>query len=116
MQHITQEERYQIYAFLKVGYSMSAIARELNRSKSSISEEINRNTGGRGYRPKQAHEMAQQRWSESHGGSRKMRGDLLGYIEEEIKKFRSPEQIAARASIELGVSIHHETIYQYIRG
>ena len=33
----------------------------LGRAASSISRELSRNTGGRGYRPKQAHEQAQKR-------------------------------------------------------
>ena len=52
--HLTREERYQIYALKKAGHKQSEIAIVLKRSASTISRELSRNTGGRGYRPKQA--------------------------------------------------------------
>jgi len=50
---ITKDERYQIWSDLKAGFSISQIAEDLGRSKSSIYRELERNTGQRGYRPKQ---------------------------------------------------------------
>ena len=55
---LTQEQRYQIYAFLKAGFLQTEIASEIGVHKSTISREIKRNRGKRGYRPKQAHLMA----------------------------------------------------------
>ncbi len=52
--HLTREERYQIYALKKAGHKQYEIAELLERSKSTISRELARNCGGRGYRPKQA--------------------------------------------------------------
>jgi IS30 family transposase len=52
--HITQAERYQIYALNKAGISQTKIARQLNRAPSIISRELKRNKGLKGYRPKQA--------------------------------------------------------------
>ena len=51
---LTEVERYQIQAFLKAGYNQNMIAKELNRSPSTISRELRRNRGLRGYRPSQA--------------------------------------------------------------
>jgi hypothetical protein len=51
---LTQEERYQIEALLKMGHHQSEIAVVLKRDKSTISREVRRNRGLRGYRPKQA--------------------------------------------------------------
>jgi IS30 family transposase len=51
---LTQEERYQIEALLKMGHHQSEIAVVLNRDKSTISREVRRNCGLRGYRPGQA--------------------------------------------------------------
>ena len=48
---ITQEERYRIYALLKAGNNQAEITMILNLHKSTISREIQRNTGLRGYRP-----------------------------------------------------------------
>jgi IS30 family transposase len=56
--HLTREERYQIYALKQAGHKQSEIAHVLERSASTISRELARNRGQRGYRPKQAHGMA----------------------------------------------------------
>jgi len=55
---LTQEERYQIEALLKAGHPQSGIATVLKRDKSTISREVRRNCGLRGYRPKQAQRLA----------------------------------------------------------
>ena len=52
--HLSQEERYQIYILMSAGNSQQQIAELLSRHKSTISREIARNTGGRGFRPRQA--------------------------------------------------------------
>lgn len=56
--HLTQDERYQIAILLKAGHEQSDIARLMNRHKSTISRELARNRGQRGYRPRQAHQLA----------------------------------------------------------
>ena len=55
---LTQEERYQIEALLKMGHHQSEIAVVLKRHKSTISREVRRNCGLHGYRPKQAQRLA----------------------------------------------------------
>lgn len=50
---LTQEERYQFFALMKAEHKQTEIAMILNRHKSTISREIRRNTGLRGYRPQQ---------------------------------------------------------------
>ena len=54
---LTQEERYQIYALIKAGNNQKQIAEELTRSPSSISRELKRNKGLKGYRPNQANKV-----------------------------------------------------------
>ena len=56
--HLTREERYQIYVLKKTGHTQLQIASLLKRSPSTISRELARNHGQRGYRPKQAHQLA----------------------------------------------------------
>ena len=56
--HLSREERYQISALLKEGLTQAQIALNLGRHKSTINREIARNTGFRGYRPKQADHLA----------------------------------------------------------
>ncbi|WP_296700723.1 helix-turn-helix domain-containing protein [Rhodoferax sp.] len=56
--HLTRDERYQIAILAKASHGQSAIAQLINRDKSTISRELRRNRGLRGYRPKQAHEFS----------------------------------------------------------
>ena len=56
-------QRNQLYALKKAGFTQSAIADQIGVHKSTISRELKRNTGLRGYRPKQAHRLACARQS-----------------------------------------------------
>src|ERR1700682_4381304 len=56
--HLTCEQRCQIYALLQSGHSQAHISRKIGVDPSTISRELVRNTGARGYRFKQAHEKA----------------------------------------------------------
>jgi IS30 family transposase len=60
-QYLSQTERYQIYILMKDGKTQSQIAKLIDRHKSTISREIARNTGNRGYRPKQVCLLAEER-------------------------------------------------------
>ncbi len=62
--HLSQTERYQIQALMKAGLTQIEIARILGRHKSTISRELARGSGRRGYRPCQA----QNRYEERIGG------------------------------------------------
>ena len=57
---LTSEQRYQIQALLKAECSQTEIARVLNVHKSTISRELRRNRGRRGYRPRQAQILCDQ--------------------------------------------------------
>ena len=59
--HLSRVERYQISALLKEGLTQSQIALNLGRHKATISREIARNSGLRGYRPRQASLLADER-------------------------------------------------------
>jgi len=52
---LTQEQRYQIYAYMKAGYKQTEVADFIGVHKSTVSRELRRNSGLRGYRPKQGH-------------------------------------------------------------
>ena len=58
---LTQEQRYHIWALKKTGTSQTTIAREIGVHKSTITRELQRNSGQRRYRPTQAHCLAQSR-------------------------------------------------------
>ena len=50
---LTQEQRYQIAALLKMEHSKDEIARVLEVDRSTIYREVKRDRDKRGYRPKQ---------------------------------------------------------------
>jgi transposase, IS30 family len=59
--HLSQNERYQIYALLRAGHTQTKIASILGRHKSTISRELKLGTGLCSYRPKQACKLAAKR-------------------------------------------------------
>ena len=87
---LTQEQRYQILAFRKAGFSMSIMASEIKVDKSTISREISRNSGYRGYRPKQAHNKAIERRKLACKRC-KMTASMLFFIISKLKEDWSPE-------------------------
>ena len=112
--HLSLQERYYIEIALKEGKSHNAIAKALKRSQSTISQEIRRNTGQRGYRHKQAHNMAISR-HRLKAKAVKLTEEIKQFIKDEMQSHQSsPEQIAGRLKQAEGVSLHHETIYRYI--
>jgi IS30 family transposase len=108
---LTQEQRYQIYAMNKAEMTQKDIAQEIGVHPSTISRELKRNAGLRGYRPFQAHTFAIVR--RDKGVPRVLESHWLE-IERLIKAYWSPEQIAWRLYEEQGYRISHEWIYQYI--
>ena len=109
---LTQEERYQISALLKAGHDQSEIAMILNRDKSTISRELQRNTGLRGYRPMQAQRLADER-RQSKVKTR-ITDTAWTNVERLLRQDWSPEQISLWLKAEKQMSISHEWIYQYI--
>ncbi len=109
---LTQEERYQISALLKAEHDQTEIAMILGRNKSTISREIRRNTGLRGYRPKQAQYLADER-RQSKVRTHINEGTWLA-VEQLINLDWSPEQISLWLKTFCNISISHEWIYQFI--
>lgn len=103
--HLTREERYQIYALKKAGHSQNEIANVLKRNPSTISRELARNTGRRGYRPKQAHRLAGERQAMN---ARQIDDVTWQYALDRLEEQWSPEQISKHAAIS------HESVYQRI--
>jgi transposase, IS30 family len=105
--HLSQAERYQIHALMKAGHDQSQIAKLLDRHKSTISRELSRNTGSRGYRPKQACEMSADRAQNNRNAP-----TVEPWVREAACALLciqwSPEQIASQ------LPISHETVYQHV--
>ena len=113
---LTEEDRIEIYAMKQAGKEQNMIAAELGVHPSTISRELSRNTGLRGYRPKQAHQKALQRRFNACKAV-KMTPETIGYIECKLAQEHSPEQVAERMKLDPGWSgptVSHERIYQHI--
>ncbi len=108
---LTQAQRYQIYALKKTKHSLSEIAAVIGVHKSSVSRELRRNRGKRGYRPQQAQELALGRSSKSVP---RLTAKVGAVVEKLLRQDWSPEQISGRLKKEQGICISHEWIYQYI--
>ncbi|NKC10886.1 MAG: helix-turn-helix domain-containing protein [Gammaproteobacteria bacterium] len=59
--HLSLSERHYIETERKLGTSINKIAQTLGRSQSSLSRELHRNIGHRGYRHQQANKRDQER-------------------------------------------------------
>ena len=110
---LTYEERCQIYALNKSGISQNKIARQLSVNQSTISREFARNKGLRGYRIKQAQQLAQQR-KEGASKAIKMTAKMIEVINLKLSEEWSPEQISGWLELNNVTKVSHETIYQYI--
>lgn len=111
---LTEEERYQIYEDKWMGLSHRKIAQKMGRHHSTISREITRNTGLRGYRPRQAHQLAHQRHL-TKPKHIKMTADHQALITRYIEKDWSPEQVQGRLKRENLPVVCTSTIYAFIR-
>ena len=112
--HLSLEERYYIETALKKGDSQNMIAKALNRSQGTISKEISRNKGERGYRCKQADRFANARHKEKPKNI-KMTDEIKLFIKEQLESNQSsPEQIVGRLKKVQNLSLHYESVYRYI--
>lgn len=109
---LTQEERYQIYILKKAGHHQAEIATMLGRHTSTVSRELRRNQGLRGYRPQQAHGLALTRRYEK--AQPRIELGVWQDVARLIREEWSPEQVVGRLEQEQGIGISPEWIYQYL--
>ena len=113
---LTEEDRIEIYAMKQAGKQQNMIAGKLGVHPSTISRELTRNTGLRGYRPKQAQQRTLHRRFTARKAV-KMTPETIDYIESKLTEQHSPEQIAERMKLDSqwhGPTVSHERIYQHI--
>ena len=110
---LTEAQRYQIEALKKAKKSQKEIAMIIEVSESTISRELRRNRGLRGYRPKQAHIKASNRRTGAFK-TIKMTIERVTLIEEKLRLQWSPEQISGWLRENRAIAISHERIYQHV--
>lgn len=114
--HLTREQRYAIYLGLQRKDSMSAIARQIGVSPSTVSREISRNMTKSGkYVWNKADDIAVSR-ARRTPGNRRTSETLRWRVEQLIMDEQwSPRQISGWFEKNEGIGISHETIYKMIR-
>lgn len=110
---LAYEQRCQISVLIKSNMSQREVAEAIGVSQSTISRELARNTGMRGYRYKQAQGMASQRRKEAVKPTRMVPAMIAG-IESKLRLEWSPEQISGWLLEARGQRISHESIYLHI--
>lgn len=113
--HLTQEERYQIYALRAEKKTIKEIAQAIGRHRTTIQREIALNKGGNGWRPQQAHQLAAERKQRCRNARRVNESDwdkVVSYLRLDL----SPQQAIARISLEEGSALQMsvETVYSRI--
>ncbi len=115
MKHLTKEQRYDISAYLKAGFTKSQIAEKLQVHKSTITREIQRNgySRFRVYKPKIAQHRAEYRWFHRKL-PRRFKEDVKQTARELLERDFSPEQIVGYCRRHGIKMVSHETIYKWI--
>lgn len=110
---LAYEQRCQISVLKKRGCSQQEIADCVGVSQSTVSRELARNTGDRGYRHKQAQERSVQRRKKACKPS-KMTPEMIAIIESKLRIEWSPEQVSGWLLDEHEDLISHESIYLHV--
>lgn len=114
--HLTSSERDQLYVLREIDkLSISKIAEEMNRSQSTISRELRRNSfADKLYLPDKAQQMVESRRKESKEKFGSVGETTIVHIKQHLEQYHSPEQLCGRMKLEGLDSVSYETIYQMI--
>jgi IS30 family transposase len=113
--HLEFEERMLIGLLLGAGLSIRSIALEIERSPSTVSREIHRNSLKGEYQSRRSEQKSLERLKNSRRIPRLKNSTIRDFVKEKIALGWSPELIAGRLSLDHAEqSISHEAIYQYI--
>ncbi len=114
---LSLEERDRITEMKSQEWSITDIAKGLERCKSTISRELQRNStpAYKVYLSHRAHKRAVERKQEAGSRPRLKNEQVVTYVRDKLEQGLSPELIAGRIGLEhSGLGISHEAIYQYI--
>jgi transposase, IS30 family len=109
---LAREQRYQINVLRKAGHNQTDIAALIGCHKSTISRELRRNRGQKGYRHGQADELAYDRQCQAYRS--RIAWQTWQQVERLLRQDWSPEQIAGRLKLEQQPTVSHEWIYLYV--
>ena len=107
------ENRKVIANMNQAGKTQDEIAQAIGFSQGTISKELSRNHGKRGYRPSQAERLAAERKSQKKTRPKMMVGIIKDEVEARLRIKHSPDQISKSLALR-DLKVSHETIYQHI--
>ena len=100
---IAYEDRCQLYVLRKAGKTQTEISQALGFSQGTVSRELARNAGRRGYRFQQAQRLAQARQQQIRYQPRKLTGRVCRALTRKLRAERwSPAQPRMDLSDDLG--------------
>lgn len=94
-------------------FTQAEIAKAIGYSQSAVSKELSRNKGLRGYRPKQAEDKARARQKEKRRRAKVIVGELKDEVEARLILKHSPDQISKTLAL-AGMQVSHESIYNHV--
>jgi len=109
---LAREQRYQINVLKKAGHNQTYIAALIGCHKSTISRELRRNRGQKGYRHYQADELAYSRQCDAYRS--RIAWQTWQEVERLLRQDWSPDQITGHLKREQQPSVSHEWIYLYV--
>ena len=109
---LAREQRYQINVLKKAGHNQTYIAAMIGCHKSTISRELRRNRGQKGYRHYQAEELAYDRQCQAYRA--RITWQTWQEVERLLRQDWSPEQITGHLKRAKQPSVSHEWIYLYV--
>ena len=113
--HLSAEERGKIEAYWDMGYTISQIARELGRAKSTISVEVRQGKYHGSYQANVAQDRAIKRRKESHKHCKWKDNKLQGFILKCLRMRWSPEIVSAIWKRQTGQSFSPTSLYNFIK-
>jgi IS30 family transposase len=109
---LAREQRYQINILKKAGHNQTYIALMIGCHKSTISRELRRNRGQKGYRHYQADELSYDRQCAAYRS--RIAWETWQKVEQLLRQDWSPDQISAYLKRQQQPSVSHEWIYLYV--
>lgn len=107
------ESRKVIANMNQAGKTQDEIAQAIGLSQGTVSKELSRNHGERGYRPSQAQRLAAERKRLKRTRPKVMVGIIKDEVEARLRIKHSPDQISKSLALR-DLKVSHETIYQHI--
>jgi transposase, IS30 family len=106
-------DRRVIHNMSQGGSTQTEIGKAIGFSQGTISKELSRNKGKKGYRGAQAQRFADERQGGKRSRARVVTGAIKEQVEARLLVKHSPDQISKALALE-GLQVSHEAIYRHI--